>query len=276
MFCLNFCELVPPNSNLVDVFNDAISNLCNPNITDQPARLYFGSSFCQNYFMSIDYWRLAESFCKENVLPITLTVPIFSEKMLDDGKHRINSILQQNSQIDEITINDLGMFLFVSQNFPEKKINLGRLFFKHSRDIRVDRFFYDNYEPEYIIDEYSDFDVFGIELDPTHKHLNLNCLKNKKYNVGMHFPFCYMSTGNICKYASINLDVKHKFRPNMPCSVNCMHIAEHHYSEDNKDKSVYRFGRTLYFLNRDIDSLDLCDRIIYFPIYELNLHGEKL
>ena len=82
-----------------------------------------------------------------------------------------------------------------------------------------------------------------------------------------------MTTGNICKFASINKDEVLKFRPNAPCLFECQRIHEY-FTEDFGDgeRELFRFGRTVYYLNDDIDPVDEnIVRLIHFPLKELSL-----
>lgn len=97
------------------------------------------------------------------------------------------------------------MLFYIKEKF-NIKINLGRLFFKEPRDLRVPEYYYTEVvKPEIakiICDREIKEHISLIELDEV---CNKICTDNiDDFNIGIHIPFCYMSTGNICKFASIN------------------------------------------------------------------------
>lgn len=275
MFCVNLCEIYSPHFlrkiNL-EFFLDFLSSKMGEKIE----RIYIGSSFCSQYFLKLSDYESIFQLCKKRRICITLTIPVFTEKDVGAGKEKANVICQSGiGVIDEITVNDIGMLSY----FQDKKsyqLNLGRLFFKDPRDCRVPDFYNKKVSP-LLLSHLSDaywrmFRFSAVELDPTNKELDMSFLEETDINFGVHFPFCYMTTGNICKFASIHRDVKQKFRPNLKCRLECAHICDYysgHVAQTNCDPTLLRLGRTLYF---EIDTVNCLgktlSRVIYFPIKE--------
>ena len=276
MFCINLCELFNSyffKNNDFESFIKYIS-LSKSQLIE---RIYLGSSFCSQYFLGLSNYEHIFSFCTEKNLHITLTIPVFTEKDIDLGKKKIDEICKRSmGVIDEITVNDLGMLEYFQGNQPYC-INLGRLFFKDPRDCRILDYTKRSVSPvllSYLNDDYwRNFSFDSVELDPTNLVINTSCIENTDINVGLHIPYCYMTTGNICKFASIHRNVKQKFRPNMQCDMECVHIYDSysgHIEQTNCDPTLIRYGRTLYF---EVDSsVELvgkeASRVIYFPINE--------
>ncbi len=102
--------------------------------------------------------------------------------------------------------------------------------------------------------------------------IDLSALNGSEYCVGLHAPFCYMTTGNICKFASIHYPVVQKFRPNLSCGMECAHVIDFysgHVMQTDCDPLLIRIGRTLYFKNESVQTIGrFFDRIIYFPVKE--------
>lgn len=93
--------------------------------------------------------------------------------------------------------------------------------------------------------------VVGIELDPTHAALDLSELRGlfPQVNVGVHMPYCYLSTGGICELAGIGQAVGAKFRPHAPCAMECAHcLVEYDFPQG---MSMIKWGRAVYFPNHE-------------------------
>lgn len=239
-------------------------------------RIYIGSSFCSQYYLNFYGYEQVFKFCCENHINITLTIPVFSEKDLSAGKKKTEKIIKSAlGIIDEITVNDIGMLSYV-QKEQKYRINLGRLFFKDPRDCRVPDFRKQTLSPMLLShlsnDYWSKFDFNIVELDPTNTVIDTSSINDIDINIGLHLPYCYMTTGNICKFASIHRDIKNKFRPNMKCAMECLHIHDTYsglVKPTNCVPVLFRFGRTLYFEAEQVNLTGKsASRIIYFPIKE--------
>ncbi len=260
--CLNLCEIISTkNINEKDV-------LCTlTNLISQHQRVYVGSYFCSQYFLKCNIYKIIYDIAKEKGSGMTLVIPVFSEKDLEKGKKLLTELMDTYGDlIDEITVNDIGMLAYVKKLF-DKKINLGRLFFKDQRDARVPDYYERTITPNLLTYmEYLD-SISLVELDRTNRRVELCNVKDVE--VAMHIPFCYMTTGNICKFASINKVVESKFRPNCSCNQECASVYEKTpVSNDEQISELYRIGRTIYHYNNDIVENDI-SRIIYFPFKEM-------
>ncbi len=136
MFCMNLCGLL--NSSILNkVSFKALCDGLERKRSEAIQRVYIGSSFCSQYFLEFSGYYEVFHYCREKKIPVTLTIPVFSEKDLKKGKEKIDRIcLEGINIIDEITVNDIGMLAFL-QNKNTVRLNLGRLFFKDSRDCRI-------------------------------------------------------------------------------------------------------------------------------------------
>lgn len=281
MFCLNLCEIFSPHSfrNMdLDGFFDHLSARKSAPVE----RIYLGSSFCSQYFLLTKFETLLD-FCVRRGIPVTLTVPVFSEKDLDQGKQKIDRIcLAASGIIDEITVNDIGMLSFVGSK-QQYRINLGRLFFKDARDCRVPEHTACNVQPmmlAHLTNSYwKRYGIHGVELDATNHTLDTTPLVLTSTQVGIHLPYCYMTTGNICKFASIHQPVKLKFRPNSRCGLECAHVHDlysGYMPQTDCIPVLHRVGRTLYFEVNDITVTGKnADRVIYFPVNELRKYADE-
>ena len=276
MFCLNLCEVLSGALLNNDKLNQVIRKVVKDNQISEPLeRIYAGSSFCSQYFLHLACWDKLLDCCRENGWKLTLTLPIFSQKDLQPAKERIQEILEKGRDVaDEVTVNDLGMLKYISETY-EIRVNLGRLFFKDSRDIRVRHYQEGEISPN-LLSSRSYFiegndKIKGIELDPTNRYIDLSKCELEGIDLGVHSPFCYMTTGNICKFASIHTKPEEKFRPNAKCHMECAGIYEHYKANfEGKNADLIRFGRTVYFYNNGSRIAGKrIDRKMYFPILEV-------
>lgn len=264
--CLNLCEIL--NKQVLE--NDFIHILLGTSYE----QVYFGSYFCSQYFLEMTFCKAFISYIKTKAIGLTLVIPIFSENDLYDAKMMIDKILTyEDHYIREVTVNDIGMLYYIRNHYKNIKVNMGRLFFKYPRDFRVLEFT-KNITASIDVNIAAGSELCNgiFEIDETNDALEL---VTSKVKTGIHYPLCYMTTGNICKFASIHVPLEKKFRPNSKCHKECQRIIECYRENSNYGTcNVYRIGRTVYF-ERNIRSLsDISNMMIYFPIYELlNFYG---
>lgn len=274
MFCINLCDIFNLDQkkeySLVKYINmiEAMAF----NMID---RIYFGSYFCDQYFMRFNGYNELIQYCRNKHVNMTLVIPVMSQNVLDIGKKRIWEICGcADNVIDEITVNDLGMMSYISK-CGKYKLNLGRLFFKNPRDCRVPEYINCKVVPGLLSELNQEFwarqSVRCVELDSTNQIIDVSEFANMGIELALHLPYCYITTGKICKFASIHKSIQKKFRPNVNCQMECMYITDTYWGDTtaNSDQIICRIGRTLYFENSNVKILgkDL-DRVLYFPIRE--------
>lgn len=274
-FCLNVCEVLYGAMMKEKRLDEVVRLVREKNGMAEPLeRIYTGSSFCSRYFLHGRWWAELAEWCREKGVFMTLTLPVFSQKDLPAAKEKIGEILAAaEGVIDEITVNDVGMLCYISSHY-NKKVNLGRLFFKDSRDVRVRGYDEGEMTPALLTYDKERWtmgkEIYAVELDSMSRYVNLADCNLDGVKLCIHSPFCYMTTGNICKFASIHKEPEQKFRPNSPCSMECTGIYEHYRKRfGERDTDVIRFGRTVYYFNNDSSILGKdIDRKLYFPLRE--------
>lgn len=272
MISVNLCELLSKNTiSRYNIWGMLDSSLLT---VEKVSRLYFGSYFCSQYFLQMDFTAELFSFCSKRNLRLSMVLPVFSQKDIALGKVAIERFLLESAGlIDEITVNDPGMLEFVKQSYNGLKINLGRLFFKDVRDARLADLSQRHIIPVGIgsFSECINYkDINSIELDIISKNMDFD----KEFDISMvaiHTPLSYMTTGNICKFASIHKSIEHKFRPNAPCCMECSYVYEYNtHILDGRTTEFYRIGRTVYANCPEFESATFyANRLIYWPIQEL-------
>ena len=268
--CLNLCDMIhhlyestPDLGKIIDKANEVAG-------FEKCERIYIGSYFCSQYFLhqSEEILGQLKAVCKEQQIPISLVIPTFSQKDLERGKQKIEQIKHSlELLVDELVVNDYGMLTYVKETY-KLPIYLGRLFAKDYRDPRYENYFNEVLKPKifnhYMLELIKDFEVKGLELDPTHIGVDLREAPSW-LTIGMHGPYCYMTTGHICEYASLDKPIEKKFRPNNPCAHECTSHVIRYDLEDERE--WLRLGKTIYFENRECTTYEIDHiRNIYFPI----------
>ncbi len=263
-YCLSFCEIelccFSSGYNFERIFDLALKN----SGFETVSRIYIGSNFCSQYFLHINPRIIFDwvEYCKLKGINVTLCLPIFTQKDLQKAKEYIAVYSQKfNNGIDEITVNDYGMLNYIEKTYNQMKINIGRLLNKDTRDVRYDDYYHQEFTPALLsLDNNLRDKINYYELDATHSTLNIP--EGKK--VSLYTPYCYVTVGQMCEYASIDLPIEKKFRPNSQCSANCTKVfTEYH---DGSQHSFYKIGRAVFTKNERINIKGINS---YRSIYQL-------
>lgn len=235
---------------------------------DRFCRIYIGSYYCANYFLieAKDLEKLLE-YAQNNEKKITLVVPIASQKNLERVKKQVEDWLDRWSVIDEVTVNDIGMYEWLHKNYGVR-INLGRLMFKDTRDFYQDTI-HDEIEQPKIWNEpfmrLVDDRVRSVECDCIYDVIDAKVLPHH-VALGVHYPYMYISTSHICLFAGIRKEKNKICRPSAECGMQCMN-GYTVYGVAEKDFVLYRVGKSVLAsaLNTKVNNVESI-RIIYFPL----------
>lgn len=238
-------------------------------------RIYVGSNFCSQFFLKNNCYEYILEYAQKENKHVTVTIPIITHKDLMEAKNLIETFVEKyQGVIDEITVNDFGMLNYVSRKYPQLSMNIGRLMLKESRDPRVSNYENSVTEPALfsVINKFSEYhNVTGIELDEICKNIIIPSEIYEKYCISVYIPFCYITYGNICKYASVHKTIEHKFRPNCKCALECTVMYEWYYkSAEQSATNLFRFGRAIYsYKNQRTTFNHEPQRTIYSPFQEI-------
>ena len=231
-------------------------------------RIYVGSYYCANYFLLQAKW-LEEvlDYARENEKKITLVLPITSQKNLEPVKRQVENWLSRWSVIDEVTVNDIGMYYWIRENF-KVHINLGRLMFKDTRDFYQDTIHDEIQEPKIWNDTFLqivDDRVGTVECDCIYDVIDAKVLP-EHVTLGVHYPYSYVSTSQICMYAGIGKERNKICRPSAECSMQC-NDGYTVYGIAGKESNLYRVGKSVLAqaLKTKVDNAEHV-RIIYYPL----------
>lgn len=267
--CLNYCDIMNYLDQKEESIDAIITKAAQKAGFDHVKRIYIGSYFCAQYFLHMDDRLIDDivTFAKNKGIYLTLVIPIIPQKDLNNVLKKIENYSEYFEDcMDEITVNDYGMLIYIHENF-DVKLNMGRLFMKDYRDPRHPNYFETTLKPKiftkYLIRLIEQFQIDGMEFDLTHETINFEN-KPRGIRIGIHTPLCYMTMGQICEYASINKEVEMKFRPNQSCMKECEETIIQYDLQDNRE--WVRIGRAVYFENSEckIEELNTY-RKIYFP-----------
>lgn len=264
--CLNYCDLLGREGAEID------------STLKTYERIYIGSYFCGKYFihMNTEYLdHMLETILSEGKEKpaITLVVPMFGQRDLEEGKQKLAKLLDQYREvIDEITVNDYGMLTYIGEVY-DYPMNIGRLLMKDYRDPRYVDYYQSTMQPKIFTDYFKrlrkKYRIQGVELDPTHVSIDLSEAPEDLV-IGVHGPFCYITMGQTCEFASVNKTIDHKYRPNSECGNECVHY--HILYHPQEDVEWMRLGRAVYFYNPDVKITGTSKiREIYFPVKDLKM-----
>lgn len=258
------------------VLDGVLDELLQKDYLRNTSRIYIGSYYCSHYFLQTPRNGYAEllNYARSRNLNVTLVVPPLFENDLDAASELIlylkNLSEQADNTIDEISINDLGMLEMLKAE-KSAKIVMGRVLQKDNRDPRYPDFFEQTHTHRVFGSYYSGFmkdnNISGLELDFTHREIAIPNI-SEPLKVAVHIPYCYMSMGSICEFASMNKadDMKFRFADSCQCECDRAFIECNYLNE----LRFLRIGRSVQFKN---DKCKICTdvpyRLIYTPIKEL-------
>ncbi|WP_167958748.1 hypothetical protein [Anaerosporobacter faecicola] len=267
--CLNYCDIMQELEQ-EETIETVVKEAAHKAGFEHVERIYIGSYFCAQYFIHMKDSTVEQvmAYAKHMGIRVTLVIPILPQKDLEEGKKKVEGYVDYfEGNMDEITVNDYGMLSYIHETY-DVRLNMGRLFMKDYRDPRYPNFFKTVLRPKiftrYLTHLIEEYQIDGMEFDRTNIAVNLE-KKPKGIVIGMHTPFCYMTVGQICEYASINKQLEKKFRPNQGCGKECQDTIIHYDLQD--DREWIRVGRAVYFENQECDIEGIHKyRNIYFPV----------
>lgn len=269
---VNLCDYFGRIPNLLE--ENGLENFLDDLSVGEVDRIYIGSYYCSNYFLkqSDTKFKRIINTAKKNNYKITLVIPPLFPKDISEVEKKIKTLLEYGvAVIDEVTINDFGM-LVVRDLFKGKKINLGRLLQKDNRDPRYEDYYNEIHTFRTFSEFYREFYkknyIHGVEVDCTNKVIDIpNDVP--ELEIGVHVPFCYISLGSICEFASMDKEKRNRFVFADSCKMGCN--KAHIECIINENLKFYRIGRSVLFQNEECEILgDTTNlRIIYSPIREL-------
>lgn len=238
-------------------------------------RLYVGSSFCATAFLNAcDEGALEalERFWRAWGVPVTLTVPLPSQGELAAVKERVVQVVGRWQCVDEVTVNDYGMLQWAASQL-DVPVNLGRLFFRDTRDVRYEAGFPRQYRPAFLPEGYEalaqEFGCLaGVELDPAGLAVDVAAAPVGA-TVAVHVPYLFATTGAYCAFAQDGRGLPH--RAGAGCARECRDRMVTYRLEAADGEApgrplfFTRHGKTVYVLNDGVAVEGEGCRIVWTP-----------
>lgn len=260
---LNLCELLGVLLKEYGSVKDIIKS-SEMNVKSTFTRIYVGSYFCETYFLHsvVTTIEELEQYALDNNIKITLVIPIFTQSHLQKGWQIIDNILSKISLIDEVVVNDYGTLNLISSSYSTRII-IGRLLRKKARDYRYPEYeeSKENVDTKVIYQKHSK--VMGAEIDIASQIIDFGDF-DSCYLPCIHIPFTYLTCGQLCDFAALDLDVFQKFNGNGGCNLNCNDLFYAYRTETGHD--LYRIGKAVYYEAPQYEIFDTNKvRFVYFP-----------
>lgn len=189
-------------------------------------RLSVGSYFCEVYFFKTAGMLLSGSldFLGGLGVSLTLVVPVFSQMHLERAKETLLLVLEKRlPYLDEITVNDFGMLLFLEKRKEEGafsgRIVAGRQFFKNLRDPAYQE--YTSGEVSVFFPEPLKGRVQAAECDIVSCRLDMSEFP-EDVEIYVHYPYTYVSCGQMCEFACASDEENLYRQTTMRCRTTCM------------------------------------------------------
>lgn len=283
---LNLCDVVGTTSAAVTALPQALEVLAQQALNDTGVshfdRIYVGSYFCDRLFTSLStsFFEAARGLAASLGTPLTLVAPIFGQRTLTGGLERIKKLMGPGGDFDELVVNDEAlaqhMASWLATAYPEAslrpRLGRGRLLAKAWRDPRygapaTQPIPLDGRQASV---EISQWRPSFMELDPFAPVIDASGL-DQALPIALHLPHAALTTGHICKAASIGLEASRSFRAGAPCKRQCLGGVDVFQSlglgpAEGSPVFLTQQGRTVFFENPDCRIVgDSAARIVWSP-----------
>ena len=216
-----------------------------PPLPEHTELLYVGSYFCDRYYCSTSprIWEECFAVARDRGVAAVLVIPTPSQALLGTLKKQTHALMDAYGElIQEVVVNDSGMLEWVTVNYPEIGIWLGRTMDKELRDPRyylpgIHGKLLEQVEHRW----HNRWKILGVESDVT--QLSPNDYPISHYGLGIHVPFAYLTMGRICEFGSIGLPAGEKFQLYRPCNRQCM---SHWMWFEQNAQCFLKHGRAVY------------------------------
>jgi len=184
-------------------------------------RLYFGQEFCERALNNPREVEKAFEIAQAQEMEFTLLTPYVTDKRLRDLV-RILDIVYQAQKDSEVVVNDWGVLLLLTEDYPDVKPVLGRQLLKMLRDPRITELSPDklqamrsilpttNLSGSYLKRLLEKYGVTRVELDYPPQGLSPE-IKNWGYSLSLYLPYVTITSGRMCMPGSWGLNPSEKF-----------------------------------------------------------------
>jgi len=229
------------------------------NISLHVNRIYLGDEFCPHRFSNLNFMREISRFANENRLELTILTPVLTDREMERYIPLFDYLNEFHPNM-EVVGNDIGVILFLKENFPRFRLAAGRLLNKafkdprltdatglssHSREAEtlLDECTFDNEEFHEIM---AKLEVERLERDllPYGKS-DIEMISGMKTSV--YLPFGSITSGRICWISTFNQPEGSWFMPQDVCARPCDELT-FDLNNDNFTFQVVQSGNTVFYL----------------------------
>ena len=255
------------------IFISQVNNLkC---VTGDFSRLYFGIEFCQNLMPDTKGLEKVLRYVFEKKKEFTFVTPYLTDKGMEKIKSVLSYLIDRRVE-SEIVVNDWGLLRWLSREYPDSNLVLGRLLNKQKRGPRIlnlagkvpgnmfAHFQKSNIDSRMFSDFLKRKGVNRVELD---NHLQGLDRPKNSLKGSLYFPFAYITTTRFCLINACLRDNSKALRGIYECSRSCL---ENVFKLQHKHMPVdlYLRGNTQFFKNEHIpenlSALNI-DRLVFEP-----------
>lgn len=265
---LNLCDIAGTTPSQAVPLADALASMASCAACEAGCerfdRIYVGSYFCDRFFGALDdrFFEAAAQLASREGAALTLVAPIFGQRTLERGLARLEQLMAPGSPFDELVVNDPALAQTASHlladGFPSiaqrPRLVRGRLMAKSARDPRYGA----PLGPEPLaLDsrqaavERASWHLSMVEVDPFAPVIDATPL-DQVLPLALHLPHAVLTTGHICKSASVGLAPSKAFRTGSPCRRQCLGGIDVFQTEPLPGAEpvfLTQQGRTVFFEN---------------------------
>lgn len=244
-------------------------------------RVMIGSYFCVSYMKKCLMVYANELHARllslnSNGIHVSLVVPLLYEDETDFAKSMVtDAIRDYEGVLDEIVVNDIGMFSFINQLRYEGvfhgRIIAGRLFFKNFRDLRNEEYYSSDVRifcPEFLMGS-----VDAAELDIISKKMNISEFGD--ISIRLHYPYSYVTCSRMCEFAIASNPQNLYTGLNIMCRTRCM--TDGYFMTEAHGMKLYHEGKGVYsqpdfsveMYNTEKETLEKPEQFLYWPLEEI-------
>ncbi len=282
---LNLCDIVggpvPGATAMAEVFSSLFDQATLEVGGRRFERIYVGSYYCDRFFTALSdpFFAAVGEFAARKDAALTLVAPIFGQRTLARGTELIDRLLQPGTPFDELVVNDHALAQRMNRRLAEAfstvverpRLVRGRLMAKGWRDPRYGA-------PEFPVPlpldarqaavEDTSWHPVLAECDPYAPLIDASPLDGV-LPLALHLPHAMLTTGHICRAASIGLEPSKAFRAGAPCRRQCLGGIDVYCGGNLVDgRPVYltQQGRTVFFENPDCRVMGApVERVVWTP-----------
>ena len=274
------------NKVIYDKYGDIYKKIEEKYNKQQPDILYFGSEFCQKLIPTKEDCKKAYTYAIDNNMKFSYVTPGTFDKGMDLIDESLSFLNEIRDNV-EVVCNDWGTVQLIKNKYENLSIVLGRMIDKLSREPRLSTEQFSKIygevglsflqTPNISVKEYHEilkkYGVKMVEFDCVPQGLNLESIKDLDcpVKIGLHMPYYYVTTGQICMTQLVKSDENDKYNFVKGCAKLCRKYdifmqKQTLGNNENVDLELIRKGNTIYKAIDDIqnylDKDDCYERII--------------